>query len=150
MTPMLCRSRFVALIILLLASSSGTAGSYFAVIVSDIDVSTRWYESTFGLTTLTRFDAADNLKIVNLGKPGVYVELLWLQSATEKPEGRIQGLFKAGLLVDDLDAFIASLPTTEEPPEIVNDTRNLVRLVQLRDPDDNLIQVMELQRAATR
>ena len=148
MTHAHSRSRRPSLIILLLAIISpvaaGTPGSYFAVIVSDIEASAEWYGQTFGLTEQSRASATGKFEIVNLGKPGMFVELLQIATANSRPDGRTEGLFKAGLLVDDLHAFVTGLPSTEAAPEIVSDQRNQLLLIQLRDPDGNVIQVMEL------
>ena len=139
------KARSVAILILALGSASALGevrGSYFAVIVSDIEASAQWYAATFDLTMQSRSDEADRFSIVNLSKPGMFVELLQVAGAVPRPTG--EGLFKAGLLVDDLATFVAGLPPTLETPEIVSDQRNHLLLVQLRDPDGNVIQVMQV------
>lgn len=119
-------------------------GSYFAVIVSDIEASQQWYESTLGLKPTSTLSEDGRYIIVNLQKPGLFVELLELQSAHERPEHRFEGAFKVGILVSDLEKFVASLPDSVTKPEVINDQTNKLRLVQLRDPDGNIVQVMEL------
>jgi catechol 2,3-dioxygenase-like lactoylglutathione lyase family enzyme len=118
-------------------------GSFFAVIVSDIDKSVKWYESTFGLSPGERLSESGRYEIVNLRKPGLYVELLQLTAAAERPE-YVKGLFKVGILTSDLTDFVALLPESIPKPEILTDTTNGLLLMQLRDPDGNIIQIMEL------
>lgn len=139
----------VSLAIVLLPVSTAVSddridGSYFAVVVSDINVSVDWYKSVLQLDEVTRFHEAGRYEIVNLKQDGLFVELLQLDGANDRPEGRIEGPFKVGMLVSDLSAFIASLPGVVSPPDIVSDDRNGLLLIQLRDPDDNIIQVMEV------
>ncbi len=119
-------------------------GSYFAVIVNDINVSAEWYMSTFGLAAGERMVQEGRYEIVNLQKPGLFVELLELDGAGDRAN-RAQGFFKAGFLTEDLDAFIASLPDSVSKPSVIEDSVNKLRLVQLKDPDGNTIQVMQLE-----
>lgn len=135
-----------AILTLVSATSSHAVmeGSYFAVIVSDIDASQQWYESALGLKPESRVSDDGRYTIVNLQRPGLFVELLELESAHARPEGRMRGPFKVGMLVSDLDEFVASLPDSVTEPEVIRDPLNKLRLVQLRDPDGNIIQVMEL------
>ena len=153
MTPKLRKTSQLAILVALAVSALANAaseGGYFAVIVSDIDASAKWYRSTFGLAPVSSLTDAGRFEIVNLSKPGMFVELLQLDAAARRPASRIEGLFKAGILVDDLVAFIDDLPLTQEKPEVIVDERNKLRLIQLRDPDGNAIQVMELWDDSTR
>ena len=118
-------------------------GSYYAVIVSDIEVAAAWYRETLGLGETTRLGEAGRYDIVNLARPGLAVELLSLAAAAPRPEGYLRGAFKVGMLVADLEEFIDSLPETIPPPQVIQDDDNGFRLVQLRDPDGNIVQVME-------
>lgn len=117
-------------------------GSYFAIIVNDIDASVAWYESTLQLDRVSS-GKTDRFEIVNLQGRGLFVELIELRSAAERPGGRIKGPFKLGILVDDLESFVQELPESMPEPDIVGDEANKLRLVQLRDPDGNIIQVMD-------
>lgn len=118
-------------------------GSYYAVIVTDIETASAWYENTLGLEETSRLADEGRYVIVNLGRPGLAVELLQLEAADTRPEGYVTGPFKIGMLVADLDALMASLPAGTEPPRVIEDEKNGLLLVQIRDPDGNIVQVMQ-------
>ena len=136
-------------VLALLLSLAGTAvyaeteGSFIAVIVNDIDESAEWYESTFDLLPGERLSESGRYEIVNLRKPGLFIELLQLTAADERPD-YVKGLFKAGILTSDLKEFAALLPESVPKPQIISDTTNGLLLMQLRDPDGNIIQIMQL------
>lgn len=141
------RSLIATLALLASATSGGgdtVIGSYYAVVVRDIGVATAWYESTLGLRAVSRLSEAGRYDIVNLRGPGLFVELLELVDATPRPEGIVHGPFKVGMLVEDLDRYIDRLPASMPRPEVVEDTANGLRLVQLHDPDGNVVQVMQV------
>jgi len=145
------RSLIATLTLLAWASYGDDAviGSYYAVVVRDIEVATAWYESTLGLRVISRLNEAGRYDIVNLQGPGVFVELLELADAQPRPEGLIHGPFKVGMLVDDLDRYIGRLPATMPRPEVVEDAANGLMLFQLHDPDGNVLQVMQVIDATT-
>lgn len=126
-----------------MVSAADISGSYFAVIVNDIEVSKTWYCDTLKLTEAARRSVEGRFDIVNLARPGLFVELLEMDAAGPKPDGRNEGPFKVGMLVRDIDDFVASLPDNVEIPNILDDEENRLRLVQLRDPDGNTVQVMQ-------
>ena len=119
-------------------------GSYFAVIVNNIDGSSSWYQAVFGLEELSRSSEEGQYEIVNLVGPGIFVELLQLPRAGERPGGQTKGPFKVGLVVQDIEKFAARLPAAVSPANIAFDQTNNVLFLQLRDPDDNMVQVMQL------
>lgn len=118
-------------------------GSYFAVIVSDVEAARNWYQTVLGLTESSRTAERGRYDIINMVGPGLFVELLSLDAAVSRPGGQIEGPFKVGMLVDDLTAFAAGLPAAASPAEIVYDRKNSVLVLQLRDPDNNTVQVMQ-------
>jgi len=126
------------------AEESEIQGSYFAVIVSDIDGSSSWYQAVLGLEELSRSKEEGRFEIVNLIGPGIFVELLQLPRAGERPGGQTKGPFKVGLLVQDIEKFAAMLPAAVSPANIVFDQTNNLLFLQLRDPDDNMVQVMQI------
>ncbi len=73
---------------------------YFALIVNDVDGSSSWYQAVLGLEELSRSTEEGSYDIINLVGPGVFVELLQLPHAGERPGGQTQGPFKVGMLVE--------------------------------------------------
>lgn len=124
-------------------ADTSISGSYFAVIVRDVDVSTGWYRSVLGLEPGTRLTEPGRYDIVNLQGPGLHVELLELADAASRPAGFVHGPFKVGMLVDDLEGFVDGLPASLPRPQIIEDAQNGLALIQLRDPDGNVVQVMQ-------
>ena len=125
-------------------SAAEAKGSYFAIVVTDIQTSLAWYESVLGLEVSARVSESGRYEIVNLRGAGLFIELIKLEAATDRPDNVINGPFKVGMLVSDLNEFTAQLPDSIAEPEVISDTRNELLLIQLRDPDDNTIQVVEL------
>ena len=131
--------------ILMIVSAGATdvTGSYFAIIVNDIDASESWYRETLALEPGKRLAEAGRYEIVNLQSAGLFVELLALPAAADRPAGFMKGAFKVGMLVDDLESFVAGLPDAAGRPEVIEDADNGLLLIQLRDPDGNIVQVMQ-------
>ena len=121
-------------------------GGYFAVIVSDIDASAAWYRAVFRADEKSRAEEPGRYAIVNLLRDGLAIELIELPAAAARPAARHQGPLKVGALVDDLQAFLAALPATTEKPQVIRDANNGLLLVQLPDPDGNIVQVMQRVR----
>ncbi len=119
-------------------------GSYFAVIVSDVEAASNWYQTVLGLEERSRSSERGRYDIVNMAGPGLFVELLKLDHAATRPGGQIEGPFKVGMIVDDLTAFAAALPAVASQAEIVYDSNNSVLVLQLKDPDNNTVQVMQM------
>lgn len=126
------------------AEETEIRGSYFALIVRDVDGSSSWYQSVLGLQEASRSTQAGSYDIINLVGPGIFVELLQLSHAGERPGGQTQGPFKVGMLVEDMERFAATLPAAVSPPNIVFDRGNNLLVLQLRDPDNNTVQVMQV------
>lgn len=120
-------------------------GSYFAIVVTDMRTSLAWYESVLGLEISTRVSESGRYEIVNLRGTGLFVELIKLEAATDRPDSVVNGPFKVGMLVDDLNEFASQLPDSIAKPKLVSDNENELLLIQLRDPDNNTIQVVELR-----
>ena len=118
-------------------------GSYFAMIVSDVEASRNWYQTVLGLEEISRSTERGRYDIINMAGPGLFVELLELDAAAARPGGQIEGPFKVGMLVDDLTAFAAGLPATTAEANIIYDQKNRVLLLQLKDLDNNTVQVMQ-------
>jgi catechol 2,3-dioxygenase-like lactoylglutathione lyase family enzyme len=93
------------------------SGGFFALSVADLAASTKWYSEKLGLTVVMEVPKKDKVGVTVLEGDGVIVELIQNDNAVPSPRATtgvaapdlVQGLFKAGLLVDDFDRTLASL-----------------------------------------
>ncbi|HUE87879.1 MAG TPA: VOC family protein [Vicinamibacterales bacterium] len=117
------------------------APQYFAVLVADADKSARWYRTAFGLRELDRSTADDgSWQIVNLTSDHLFVEVIRDNRATQADRPR--GLFKVGFHVPDVEVVADAVGRdTGERPRVLDFARHGVRVVQIRDPDGNMIQL---------
>lgn len=116
---------------------------YFAVSVSDMDSSVAWYARAFGLEVLDDTSAEDGKwRIVNLTRDELFVELV--QSRRDVPkETRTQGFFKVGFEVPSLKPIADRIEASGEPrPRILDFERHGIRLMQIKDPDGNTVQLL--------
>lgn len=138
------------------AQSDVSIKPYFvAVIVEDIEVSKDWYVNNLG------FKVSNQMKLENRGiyqanlvRDGALLELIQINSAISKEEfpkpeeGKVyyQGLFKIGFLVEGFDEFIDSLKekNVEFHGDVVMDERLNTRMVIVKDPDNNYVQLFEM------
>src|SRR5690349_2798918 len=96
-----------------------TRGAFFALSVADLDASTRWYSEKLGLTVVMRPPKQDKSSVAILEGGGLIVELLQRDDATSLRQSApaasanylVHGIFKAGMIVDDLNATLAALRT---------------------------------------
>ena len=127
---------------------------YFnAVIVKDVDTSAAWYQSVFDMKVINRInDTAGGFRVIIMESSGFLLELIenksWLDQKkmlADKPAGtRIQGFFKAGFKVPDMDACLKYLAGLKIVPErIYTDSKTKKRNFLIEDPDKNLIQFFE-------
>ena len=127
---------------------------YFsAVIVHDVDSSTAWYQSVFDLKVKNRInDVERGFRVTILESPTFLLELIENRSwpaqkklLADKPEGtRIEGFFKIGFKVPDVDAFLKHLADLKIIPErIYTDSETKKRNFLINDPDGNLLQIFE-------
>lgn len=114
---------------------------YFAVWVEDVDRSVAWYRAVFGLSALGGSMAADSSwRIENLGNERLMVEIVRDDRAREVPFAR--GFGKVGFQVPDVDLVAGRVAAaTGERPRIVDFDQFRIRILQLRDPDGNIIQL---------
>lgn len=126
---------------------------FITVIVKDIDASASWYKSVFGLKLKTESnDAGAGYKVVILESERLLVELMELRGSlsresllTGKPDGtQIQGHFKVGFKVKDIDACLKKLSQLQiEVPRVWKDNSSGKRNFIVSDPDGNLIQFFD-------
>ena len=137
-----------------LAQQSFSYTPYFsAVIVKDIDASVKWYSDVFELRTRDVInDPNEAYKITILESDKLLLELLQLKQSIPKdkalegqPKGtRLQGHFKIGFRVDDMDASVKRLSSMGiDVSRLVNEQKTGKRNLLVTDPDGNLIQFFE-------
>lgn len=128
--------------------------SFIAIIVSDMDSSSRWYKDLLNFQEVGRIENADiGLVQVNLIRGEARIELIEIQSAIDHNQilgtagkgKRLTGLFKVGFSVKNFDGCIEHLNSNEieVADDIVTDPLTGGRMVVIRDPDGNRIQLFE-------
>ena len=127
---------------------------YFsAVIVNNVDSSEAWYQSVFDLKINNRInDTERGFRVMILESSTFLLELIENKSwpdqkkiLADKPAGtRIQGFFKIGFKVPDMDACIKHLAGLKIIPErIYTDSETKKKNFLISDPDGNLVQFFE-------
>ncbi|MGE3467392.1 MAG: VOC family protein [Pyrinomonadaceae bacterium] len=117
-----------------------TAPQYFAVRVGDIDRSAAWYKKVFGLRLLDDSKDPNGVwRIVNLVSDALFVELIWDSRGSNEKGG--MGFFKIGYWVADVETIADRVGSaTGDRPRVLDFEKHKLRLVQLRDPDGNILQ----------
>lgn len=132
--------------------SFGFKSFFSAVIVSNMEISVDWCRSIFKLQIKERMNEDGNgFKVVILQSDKFLLELIENKSAldrkkilTSKPMGtQLQGLFKIGFIVDDMDACISHLSSLKIKIDRVYKDAMGKRNFLITDPDGNLIQFFE-------
>jgi len=119
---------------------------YFAVLVSDVDESVNWYQTVFGLRGVGGSRADDgSWRIENLNNEFLFVEIIRDDRVTET--GDALGFAKVGFSVPDVQAVADRVArTTGEAPRVLDFEEFNQRLIQIRDPDGNIIQLTSVLR----
>ncbi len=96
---------------------SAVSGAFFAVSVQDIDASTKWYTEKLGLQVILQPPREKDAAVVVLEGGGLTVELVQLAAAAaDAREAQLtHGIFKAGVVVDDLDRTLNALKARGVP-----------------------------------
>ena len=92
-------------------------GAFFALSVPDLKSSTQWYEQKLGLKLVKQVAKKDGVAVAILEGGGLMVELIERDGAasllkaapTLKDNTYLEGIFKAGAIVDDFEGTVASL-----------------------------------------
>lgn len=122
---------------------------YFAVFVEDVDRSVTWYRTALGLEELGGSAAEDgSWRIENLGSEQFLVELI-RDDRTEVVD-RARGFRKVGFRVPDVETVADRVArATGDRPRVLDFPRLKLRIIQIRDPDGNIIQLSSLLEPAT-
>lgn len=115
---------------------------YFAVRVDSLDRAVEWYSNVFGLEVASSAAADDGRwQITNLTNRFLQVELIRLAGSVRAE--RPLGLAKVGFNVEDVFAVAARVESaTGVRPNVVEFQDLNQRILQLRDPEGNVIQLM--------
>lgn len=127
-----------------------SSGAFFALSVSDLEASTKWYAEKFGLSVVMRAPKANGAAATVLEGGGLTVELIQRDDARSLRDVapgvganyQVHGIFKVGLTVDDYDATLAQLRARGVPialgpfPARAGQPPNVI----VRDNAGNLIQ----------
>ena len=114
---------------------------YFAVSVEDVDRSVDWYCKTFGLRKLDGSRADDDRwRIANLANDELFVEII--RDNRDAVVERARGFAKVGFRVADVEDVADRVEAAlGERPRVLDFREHGVRIIQLRDPDGNVIQL---------
>lgn len=127
---------------------------FFAVLVKDIDRSISWYSKMLGFQVVDQLASEERgFKQANLKRAGVALELIESKSlifpedilGSYSRETRIAGFFKFGLKISDFDNWIIFLTQShvEFSGNVVTDRLSGKKMVIIKDPDGNRIQLFE-------
>ena len=127
---------------------------FTAVIVKDLDTSIRWYTTILGLDLDNKSEVPERgLGQANLSGENMKLELIALDAAVAPQELQKQGAnplllhgyFKIGFHIPGFDEWMKFLreANVEFQGEVVNDPNSGKRMVIIRDPDGNRIQLFE-------
>jgi len=131
---------------------------HFGVTVTELDRAVAFYRDVLGLTVLSRFtvegesfstavgvDGATG-RFAHLDAAGARIELVEYEpEATDATAEAINqpGAKHLGLGTDDIDAFYESLPDGVETLSGPQTTESGSRILFLRDPENNLVEIIE-------
>lgn len=122
-----------------------------AIIVNDLETSREWYSSILGFELTNDFKSEERgISIANLSQGSTRLELIEIVGSVppdslSKGTSRLQGIFKFGMRTGDFDVWAAHLiesdPSLQD--QIVTDPVTRKRMLVIRDPDGNRIQLFE-------
>lgn len=131
---------------------------HVGISVRDLEREVEFYCDVLGLTVEARFEVSGeafqtavdvegaSARFVHLEGGGVRLELVEYDPAAEAsddPDLNRPGATHLGLSVDDVDGFLAHRPTDVETVSEPRTTATGTRLVFLRDPEGNLVELLE-------
>jgi catechol 2,3-dioxygenase-like lactoylglutathione lyase family enzyme len=131
---------------------------HFGITVTDLDRAVAFYRDVLDLDVLDRFSVSGDGfsrgvgvdgatgNFAHLDADGARVELVEYEPQGEETRGgsvNQPGAKHLGLAVDDLGAFYDDLPTDVETFSEPQTTESGARILFLRDPEENLVEVIE-------
>lgn len=131
---------------------------HFGVTVTDLERAVEFYRDVLGLAVLDRFTVSGEAfsaavgvegatgRFVHLDADGARIELVEYDPEGEERSGASvnrPGAKHVGLAVDDIDAFYDGLPEGVETVSEPRTTESGTRILFLRDPEENLVEVIE-------
>jgi catechol 2,3-dioxygenase-like lactoylglutathione lyase family enzyme len=129
--------------------------AYFsAIMVHNLDTSINWYANVLAFAVLDKTESKERgFRQANLKMGSTLLELIELNSAVSledvapnyNSKTRITGFFKIGFLATDFDNWINHLEQEKVDFHgvIVTDNLSGKRMVIIKDPDGNRIQIFE-------
>jgi catechol 2,3-dioxygenase-like lactoylglutathione lyase family enzyme len=129
--------------------------AYFsAIIVNDIESSISWYSNNFGFKVLNKIESDEKgFKQANLKCGQILIELIELKSSLSHnsilknypKKTKIDGFFKFGFLVSEFQKWVDTLKQSgvEFYGDVVTDNLSGKRMLIIKDPDGNRIQIFE-------
>jgi catechol 2,3-dioxygenase-like lactoylglutathione lyase family enzyme len=121
-------------------------GAFVAIVVTDLDASSHWYERNLGLHVVKRGKSAQvPAETVVLGGHGIFLELIHhdgKQLPRVDNEASVPRLLKAGVILarNDFDSIAAYLQKQGIEAGVFEDKDMGVRTFLFKDNDGNLIQ----------
>jgi len=127
--------------------------------VSDLDRAVDFYREVLGLSVIAEFQVSGkafatgvdvegaSAQFVHLDGGSVRIELVAYEPAADSqptPRLNASGATHLGLEVEDLDRFYQELPSTVETLSPPQTTETGTRILFVRDPEGNLIEILEL------
>ena len=131
---------------------------HFGVTVTDLERAVEFYRDVLDLAVLDRFTVSGEVFSAAVGVEGATGRFAHLEGGGARielveydPEGGVRseaavnqpGAMHLGLAVDDLDAFHDDLPPEVETMSEPRTTESGTRILFLRDPEGNLVEVLE-------
>lgn len=129
------------------------------VTVADLDRAVDFYCDVFGLSVCAEFEVSGeafetgvdiegaSARFAHLDGGSIRIELVEYDPAGHArptPQPNAAGATHLGFRVDDLDAFYRELPATVDTLSPPQTTATGTRILFVRDPEDNLVEVLEL------
>ncbi|MFD1642475.1 VOC family protein [Halohasta litorea] len=132
---------------------------HVGVTVSDLDRAIDFYRDILGLSVVARFEVAGEAFETGVGIEGASAHFAHLDGGSARielveyeppaeglptPQLNDAGATHLGLEVADLDAFYNELPSSVDTLSPPQTTETGTRILFLRDPEENLIEILEL------